>query len=285
MSKVAIIGASGQLGSDVSTAFGERALRLSHDDIEIKDINSCRSALRDIGADTVVNCAAYVRVDDSEDNPQEAFAVNAIGAMNVALICDGNGMKNAYVSTDFVFDGRKKKPYHEDDLPNPMNIYGLSKYVGEILTRTYCAKFYIIRSASLFGIKGARGKGGNFVDWIVEKATNNETIKVVDDIVMSPTYTKDAAEIVRKIIERRLPYGIYHVANRGYCSWFEFAARILEFLDIHAKLIPIGSNELNRKAKRPKFSALESQKLNGFGLGVRKWEDALDDYLKEKFLE
>ena len=280
--KVAIIGSTGQLGSDILGVFGEDALPLSHDEIEVKEINSCRRVLKDV--DTVINCAAYVKVDDSEDHPEEAFMVNAIGARNVAMVCSEKKMKNVYISTDFVFDGNKNKPYQEDDQPNPIDIYGLSKYAGEILTRNYCTKFYIIRSSSLFGIKGARGKGGNFVDWMIEKANNNEIIKVVDDIVMSPTYTKDAAERVKNIIEKKLPYGIYHVVNQGYCSWFEFAKEIFDFLDINAKLSSIKSEELNRKARRPKFSALESAKLNSFGLRMRNWEDALKDYLREKYL-
>jgi dTDP-4-dehydrorhamnose reductase len=278
MIKVAIIGANGQLGSDLANVFAEEALPLSHDEVEVKDINSCRRVLKDV--DTVINCAAYVKVDESEDNPEEAFMVNAIGARNVALVCNERGIKNVYISTDFVFDGKKKDPYHEDDNPNPINIYGLSKYAGEILTQNYCEKYYIIRSASLYGRRGARGKGGNFVDWMIEKANNNEIIKVVDDVVMSPTYTKDAAEMIKKIIEKKLPYGIYHVVNQGYCSWFEFAGKIFEFLDINANLFPIKSDEIDRKARRPKFSALESAKLNSFGLRMRNWEDALKDYLK-----
>lgn len=280
MIKVAIIGSTGQLGSDIFEVFGGEALPLSHDEIEVEYINSCRRVLKDI--DIVINCAAYVKVDESEDHPEDAFMVNAVGARNVAWVCNERKMKNIYISTDFVFDGNKNKPYPEDGQPNPINIYGMSKYTGEILTRNYCNVYYIIRSSSLFGIKGARGKGGNFVDWMIEKANNNEIIKVVDDVVMSPTYTKDAAEIVKNIIEKELPYGIYHVANQGYCSWFEFAKKTFEFMDIDANIFPIKSDELNRKARRPKFSALEIAKLNSFGLRMRNWEDALKDYLKEK---
>lgn len=278
--RVAIIGSTGQLGSDISDIFGEEALSLSHDEIEVKDISSCRGILRDVRV--VINCAAYVKVDESEDNPEEAFMVNAIGARNVALVCNEYRMKNVYISTDFVFDGEKREPYNEDDNPNPINTYGLSKYSGEIFTKNYCKKFYIIRTASLYGKKGARGKGGNFVDWMIEKANNNDIIKVVDDIMMSPTYTRDAAEMIKNIIEKELPYGIYHVVNHGYCSWFEFAKKIFQFFDIDAKLFPIKSEELNRKARRPKFSALENVKLNSFGLKMRNFEDALKDYLGEK---
>ena len=280
--KVAIIGSTGQLGSDILEVFGEDALPLSHDEIEIKDINNCRNVLKDI--DTVINCAAYVKVDESEDHPEEAFMVNAIGARNIAMVCNEKQMKNIYISTDFVFDGNMKKPYQEEDQPNPVNTYGLSKYAGEIFTRNYCTKFYIIRSSSLFGIKGARGKGGNFVDWMLKKANNNQIIKVVDNIIMSPTYTKDAATMIKNITEKGLSYGTYHVANQGYCSWFEFAKKIFEFSDIDAKLLPIKSDELNRKARRPKFSGLGSKKLNNFGLRMRNWEDALKDYLRKKYL-
>ncbi len=291
---MAIIGSTGQLGSDISNVFGKEALPLSHDEIEVKDINSCRKALKD--ADTVINCAAYVKVDDSEDHPDEAFMINAIGARNVAIVCNEEHLKNVYISTDFVFDGEKEEPYNEDDDPNPINTYGLSKYAGEIFTRNYCSRPYVIRSASLYGTKGARGKGGNFVEWMIKKANNNEIIKVVDDVVMSPTYTKDIAKMIKNIIEKELPYGIYHVTNQGYCSWFDFAKKIFEFLDIkplqglrgrgaephNAKLFPIKPDELNRKARRPKFSALESTKLKKYGLEMRSWEDALKDYLRER---
>mgnify|MGYP002396485473 CR=1 FL=1 len=134
----------------------------------------------------------------------------------------------------------------------------------------------------LYGKKGARGKGGNFVHWMIEKANNNEVIKVVDDITMSPTYTRDLAEMIKNIIEKELPYGIYHVVNQGYCSWFEFAKKIFECFNIDAKLFPIKIDELGRKAKRPGFSALENAKINSFGLRMRNWEDALKDYLIEK---
>lgn len=279
--KVAIIGSAGQLGSDVLDRFGEEVVALSHEEIEIKDINSCRKALKDIKV--VINCAGYVNVDESEDNPDEAFMVNGIGARNIGIVCNERQMINVYISTDFVFDGKKKEPYNENDIPNPLNIYGLSKYAGEIFTRNYCKKFYIIRTASLYGKRGARGKGGNFVDWMIQKANRNEVIRVVEDIVMSPTYTIDVAEMIKKIVEKKLPYGIYHVANRGYCSWFEFAKKIFELLDIKVRLLPIKARELKRKAKRPKFTALESIKLDNYGMKMRNWKDALKEYLNNKY--
>lgn len=284
--KILIVGSTGQLGSDILKVFDGETIPLTHKEIEVKDIDSCRRVLK--GADVVINCAAYVNVDESEDHPDDAFMVNAIGARNVALVCAERKMKSVYISTDFVFDGQqtigKEKPYKEDDKPNPINTYGLSKYAGEIFVKNYCEKNYIIRSASLYGEKGAKRKGGNFVDIMIQKARNSEIIKVVNDVAMSPTYTKDLANMIKTILEKKLDYGIYHVVNQGYCNWFEFAKEIFKKTKIDAKLFPIKSTELNRKARRPSFSALENKKLEKHGLTMRKWEDALYDYLRRKKL-
>ena len=158
----------------------------------------------------------------------------------------------------------------------------MSKYAGEILTRYICDKHYIIRVASLFGVAGARGKGGNFVETMIKKAKAGEEINVVNDITMSPTYTKDAAMAIKKIISYKLPYGIYHVTNEGSCTWYEFAKAIFEITGIDAKLNPITSDKYPTKAKRPKNSALSIEKIKSYGINMRHWKEALKDYLKEK---
>jgi len=280
--RVAIIGATGQLGSDLVKVFGSEAIPLSHADIEVKDLSSCIKALEEHSPEVVINCAAYVRVDDAEDEAEEAFAVNAVGAKNVALACERFNATNVYISTDYVFDGTKGKPYVESDLPNPINTYGLSKYAGEIFTRNYYSKYYIIRVSSLYGVKGARGKGGNFVETMIQKAKNGEEIRVVDDMIMSPTYTRDAAEIIYNILERKLTYGVYHCSNSGYCSWYEFAKKIFELLSLEVDIIPIKASELTYKAKRPKISAIRSEKLHKYGLQVPYWITGLKNYLSEK---
>jgi dTDP-4-dehydrorhamnose reductase len=277
---IVVLGSRGQLGSDILDVLGKDAFGISHREIEIKNIDDCKKILKD--ADLAINCAAYINVDDCEDHPEEAFMVNAIGARNVASICGERDITNIYISTDFVFDGTKFQPYSEEDNPSPINVYGLTKFAGEVFTKNYCKKFYIIRTSSLFGIKGARGKGGNFVEWMIKKAKDNEEIKVVDDIIMSPTNTKDIAKIIKMIIKKDLPYGVYHLVNGGFCSWFGFAKKIFEFLDINARLFPIKSQELQRKASRPKFSALENKKLNSLGFKIRNWDCALNDYLVNK---
>ncbi len=280
--RVAVMGAPGQLGSDLVTILGKAAIPLSHAEVEVRDLSSCIKTLEKHRPDVVINCAAYVRVDDAEDHAEEAFAVNAVGARNVAIACEKIDAVNVYVSTDYVFDGSKNKPYVESDFPNPINAYGSSKYAGEIFTKNYSSKHYIIRVSSLYGVKGARGKGRNFVETMIKKAKNNEEIKVVEDMIVSPTYTRDVAEMIYDILKLNLPHGVYHCSNTGACSWYEFAKEIFSKLGLKANLSPIKTARLNVKAERPIFSALVSAKLEKSCLKMSYWKSALVDYLMEK---
>ena len=279
--KVAIIGANGQLGTDLVCVFGENAIPLTHKDVDVADKNSLK-IIKEVKPDIIINTAAYVRVDEAEFNPNEAFKVNAIGALNVARIANEIGAINVYISTDYVFDGNKTTPYMENDIPNPINVYGASKYLGEIFTKNYSQKYYIIRTASLYGRAGARGKGGNFVETMIKKAKNNEEIKVVNDIVMSPTYTYDLALGIKALLEIMPEFGTYHIVNKGFCSWFQFAKEIFNILGLDVNIYPITSEELNRPARRPKYSALSIEKIEQLGIKMRNWEEALKSYLIEK---
>ena len=278
--KVAVIGASGQLGSDLVKVF-EDVIPLTHRDIEVTDLSSCE-ILKELKPDVVINTAAYLKADNCEEYPEKSFLVNSVGARNIALICKEIGAIDVYISTDYVFDGSKEEPYTEEDVPDPINVYGVSKYAGEILTRNICDRYYIVRVASLFGIAGASGKGGNFVETMIKKGKSGDELYVVDDITMSPTYTKDAAVAIEKILSYKLPYGIYHVTNEGCCTWYEFAKAIFEITGIDAKLNPTTSDKYPTKAKRPKNSALSIEKIRSYGIDMRHWRDALRDYLREK---
>lgn len=283
--KIAIIGANGQLGFDLVRIFKDskhEIVPLTHADIDVIDSDSSRKILEKIQPEIVINCAAYVRVDDAEDFPDKAFAVNALGARNIALICKDLDAILVHISTDYVFDGRKNQPYTEDDIPDPLGVYGVSKLAGEYFVKSIVKNHYIIRSSSLFGIAGASGKGGNFVETMIKKARNNEEIKVVDDMIMSPTYTWDAADMIRKILEKKLPIGVYHAANGGQCSWYEFARAIFDMLGMETNISPIKTDILRSKAKRPMFSPLRSMKLNKYGLEMERWDEALKNYLIEK---
>lgn len=278
--KIAIIGSKGQLGSDLVKVFDkEYVIPLTHDDIEVTDYNSCKK-LMSLSPDIVINTAAFHKTDACEDEPIKTFNVNSIGSKYISEICGEIDACHVYISTDFVFDGNKGKPYTEEDYPNPINTYGISKIAGEQFAKH--GRNYIIRISSLFGAAGASGKGGNFVETMIKKARNNEEINVVDDMMMSPTYAKDAAIMIKKIIENKIPFGTYHVTNEGDCSWYKFARTIFELLDLKVKLHPIKTKNINLKANRPKNSALMSVKLNKHEMKMLKWEYALEQYLKEK---
>ena len=278
--KVVVIGASGQLGSDLVKVF-EDVIPLTHSDIEVTDLSSCE-ILKELKPDVVINTAAYHKTDECEENPEKSFLVNSVGARNIALICKEIGAIDVYISTDYVFDGSKGEPYTEEDLPDPINVYGVSKYAGEILTRNICDRYYIVRVSSLFGTAGASGKGGNFVETMIKKGKAGDELNVVDDITMSPTYTKDAAIAIERILSYKLPYDTYHVTNEGSCTWYEFAKAIFEITGIDAKLNPTTSDKYPTKAKRPKNSALSIEKIRSYGIDMRHWRDALRDYLTEK---
>ncbi|EEB74020.1 dTDP-4-dehydrorhamnose reductase [Thermococcus sp. AM4] len=282
--KVAIIGANGQLGTDLVKVLrkepGFEVVPLTHGDLDVT-VSETLGILRKVKPNVIINTAAYVRVDDAEIYPEKAFAVNAIGALNVAKIAEKIGAINVYISTDYVFDGEKGVPYTEEDVPNPINVYGTSKLAGEIFTRNYSRRHYIIRVASLYGKAGASGKGGNFVNWVIEKAKRGEKLRIVNDQVMSPTHTLDVARTLKEFLKLQPEFGVYHMVNEGYCSWYEFTKAIFEILGWNVEIEPIKSNELNRLAKRPSFSALENRRLHELGLKMPDWREGLREYLKE----
>jgi dTDP-4-dehydrorhamnose reductase len=280
--KIVVIGSTGQLGIDLMKALKHEheTIGLTHQDVEVTDYNSCQ-ILKKHRPDVIINTAAFHKTDQCEEEPIKTFTVNAIGAKNVATASREVGATTIFISTDYVFDGSKNEPYTEEDFPNPINTYGISKLAGELYTKQN-PKHYIIRVASLFGVAGASGKGGNFIETMMAKAKKNETISVVDDMWMSPTYTKDAASTIKKIIEAKLPFGTYHATNQGYCTWFQFAQEIFKITNLNPTLTPIKTNQLQMKAKRPQFSALKSIKLPKYGIKMRDWKEALYDYLIEK---
>jgi len=226
----------------------------------------------------VINCAAYVRVDDCEVHAREAFEVNAIGAGNVARACAAVEALCVYISTDYVFDGSKGSPYVESDPTRPINVYGASKVAGEHLVQQAAPHSLIVRTSSLFGKTGARGKGGNFVETIVAKAKAGETLRVVDDMTMSPTYARDAATALVELIKTKAD-GIVHLTNDGACTWYELAKQIVDIIGLHAAIDPVSSKEYPTRARRPENSALRSEHA---AVGLRSWQDGVRAYLFEK---
>ena len=284
MRRVAVIGSEGQLGSDLVKVLMKddyKVYPLSHKNLECKDPESVRGLLS-IRPDIVVNCTGFVQVDESESRPQEAFEVNAVGALNVARACLEMNALAVYISTDYVFSGEKGKPYTEADIPRPLNVYGASKLVGEYLVQQTCSRWMIVRMASLYGKVGARGKGGNFIKSILSKVRAGESLRIVHDIRMSPTYTVDAAWALESLF-RDGTTGIFHVTNQGNCTWFEFARQTLELVGFKDCIEPISSDQYLAKAHRPSDSSLVSSRI---GEEVRKrlrpWQEALRAYLFEE---
>lgn len=280
--KIAVIGSTGQFGIDLVKTLENvhNVIGLAHKDIEITDYESCL-ILKEHRPDIVIDTAAFHKTDKCEEEPLKTFNVNSIGARNVTMVSREIAATTVFISTDYVFDGSKNEPYTEDDVPSPINTYGISKLAGEHFTRQN-PKHYLVRVASVFGAAGASGKGGNFIETMITKAKKGESISVVDDMWMSPTYTKDASLTLKRILESKLPYGTYHATNSGFCSWYQFAQNIFDLTGLNPVLKPLKTEDLKMKAKRPRFSVLRSTKLSRYGIKMREWKEALIAYLIEK---
>ena len=281
--RAVVIGANGQLGTDLSKILsGWDVEGLTHSDLDIRDLARARAVLSQLNPDAVINTAAFNRVDDCEDDPDKAFSANAYGARNLARVCAELNCALMHISTDYVFDGEKASPYTEDDAPNPLSVYGGSKLAGEYFVRNICPKHFIARTSGLYGLAGSSGKGGNFVETMIRLAGEKKPVRVVEDQVLTPTYTKDLAERLKELVQTNA-YGLYHVTNSGHCSWYEFAAKIFFFLGLTLDFGPTTAKVFGAKAQRPAYSVLARAKLKQLGLeDLPPWEDALKRYLIEK---
>ncbi len=285
--RVAVIGANGQLGADLLRAFRHHeVIPWTRKDFDVRDHQRAADAILSARPEVLINTSAFHQTDACEENPEMAFAVNAIAARNLALASQSLRIKFIHISTDFVFDGRKREPYTEDDRPDPINVYGVSKLAGESFVSSVCGRYYIVRVAGLFGTSTGSVKGGNFVERILGKANRAEVLTVVDDVIMSPTYAADAADTIRQLIDADAPSGVYHVTNAGSCSWYQFAKEILERAGVFGDLRPTTIGALRPKAPRPLNSALRSSRLSAIGLRpLRCWQDALSAYFESRALE
>lgn len=281
--KIVVIGADGQLGSDLCRVLeGKNLVPLIHREIEVANFEGVREALTEHGPDVVINTAAYHLVDRCEDHVREAFEVNAYGARNLALICRELDIPLVHLSTDYVFDGRKRIPYREEDVPCPLSAYATSKLAGEYFIRALLPRHFIIRSCGLYGIEGAKDRRNNFVETMLRLAREEKEIRVVDDQIVTPTSTWDLA---RKIVEliRTDSYGLYHITNGGECSWYGFARTIFQQAGLRPDLRPTTSEAFGARARRPAYSVLENRRLRRLGMDdVRDWREALAAYLEER---
>ncbi len=287
MRHVVIIGSNGQLGTDLQSRLnGFRVSPLTHADLDVCDAGRAREALRELRPDVVINTSAYHKVDVCEDEPAASFAVNATGAYNLARLAAELDWTLVHFSSDYVFDGRGAVPYQEEDGANPISVYGVSKLAGEKLVRAFCPRHFVIRTTGLYGVAGASGKGGNFVETMIRLGKAGP-VRVVDDQVMTPTATADLAAAIAALLAREgdsaVPYGLYHITNAGQCSWYFFAQTIFALCAMPVELSPITTAQSGSKARRPAFSVLDHGKWLRAGFReLRPWREALAEYLHVK---
>ena len=261
---------------------GDEVAALGHDGIELGDPEAVKATLERLRPTLVVNTAAFHNVPRCELEPAEAFAVNAIGPRRLAQVCSALGARLVHVSTDYVFDGTKQAPYVETDPPNPLNVYAVSKLAGEYGVLNEGGSHQVVRSSGLYGVRPCRAKGGNFIDTMFKLAREGPEVRVVNDEILTPTFTADLAAQI-KALALEGPPGLYHATSQGSCSWYEFARAIFDLGRLETPLVPITVKEFQSPVKRPFYSVLDNAALRKVGLDrMRPWRDALADYMQRR---
>jgi dTDP-4-dehydrorhamnose reductase len=283
--RYAVIGAQGQVGQEFAKLLaGDRMIALDVGDLDVADRASVERCLAPLEFDIVINLAAYHNVNECESNAARAFGVNAVGAFHVASVVRETGKKLVFFSSDYVFggDAARTRPYVESDAPAPLNVYGASKAAGECLVRAVLPEDHlIVRTSSLYGCVTSK-KGWTFPELMLNKAKAGEEIKIVQDQVMAPTYTRDLVRRVLELLDKGAR-GTFHVTNAGSCSWYEFAMATFDLRGVKARAKPVSSAEFPVKARRPAYSVLSTDRAAPLGLKpLQPWRDALRDYWSEK---
>ena len=281
---ILITGAGGQLGRSLTDLLakgsGDKFIAADRIALDIADKNATRKYVEQLNPQVIIHTASMTDVDLCEAEPNLAYQVNADGAFNVADAATAVGAKMVFVSTDYVFDGTQHSPYLEDDLPNPVNIYGMSKLKGELLAQEVCSELFILRTAWLYSEYGR-----NFVSAMVKLAEDQQKISVVNDQFGSPTWAEDLARQILLLLETSA-YGIYHAVSHGSCSRYEFASEIFNVMQHEIEVKPVGSEEFPRPARRPAHCVLENGKLQHANLDIMPhWKVSLAEFLTEPIRE
>ncbi len=278
--KVLVTGVKGQLGYDVVNELEKRghvAVGTDVHNMDITDMEQVQSVIKEANPDAVIHCAAYTAVDAAEENVELCRRINGEGTRNIAKVCKELDIKMIYISTDYVFDGEGTHFWQPDDARSPLNVYGQTKYEGELAVEELLEKYYIVRIAWVFGVNGK-----NFIKTMLNLGKTRDHLTVVNDQIGSPTYTYDLAKLLVDMVETD-KYGRYHATNEGICSWYDFACEIFKQAGYdHVSISPVPASEYPAKAKRPSNSRMCKDKLteNGFEK-LPTWQDALSRYLKE----
>jgi dTDP-4-dehydrorhamnose reductase len=280
---IALIGADGQLGSELAKVLDDQdIISLLYPEFDVTDTARTNQLLRSLSPDIVINTAAYHRVDECEENPEKSFDINTIAVRELASQCLELDSVLVHFSTDYVFGGEKRTPYVEDDIPNPLNLYAVSKLAGEYFVRNIPRKYFLVRTCGLYGEAGCWGKGTNFVDKMISLERQRDTIKVVKDQWVTPTSASELAQKVKELLQTT-HWGLYHMTNEGECTWYEFAQTIFRLTGSETLVEPIDSLTFGAKARRPAYSVLENKNAKRIGItSFSPWEMALEVYLKKK---
>lgn len=281
--KIAVVGSNGQLGTEVVRAFrnnGDDVYPLTHSDIELSSMESVVSRMKSLQPQVVINTAAMHHVENCEREPEKAFSVNAVGARNLATVAREGDAILMHVSTDYVFDGAKERPYEESDSPNPLSVYGNTKLSGEYFVRSTADKHFVLRTSAIYGRSPCRAKGGlNFIELMLKLARERGEVRVVDNEIVTPTSVVDLARQM-VVLSQCDFYGLYHATAEGSCSWHDFAREIFALTSTKVDLQVAGPNEFPAKVPRPKYSVLENCGLKTHKVNVfRQWKEGLREYL------
>ncbi len=284
--KIGIIGADGQLGTDLLKAVHHHPdltpIPYTIKTLDITYTEQMRTVLSSADLSYLINTASYIQVDKAEEEPEKAFLINAAAVKNMCDICIKLDLPLLHLSTDYVFSGNADKPYTESDEAMPQGVYGISKLAGEQVIQYRLEKYYIVRVSGLYGAAGPMGKSWNFVDFIVKKARQGGPLNVVDDQCLTPTYTRDLAEKILALLQTD-HYGLFHMTHSGECTWHRFAEEILKQCHIDIPVQNAKTGDFGEKARRPAYSVLDNKHLRDIGLGdMPPWQEGLRRYLTEK---
>lgn len=277
--KILITGANGMLARAVRKEFESEELILTDvEELDITNLEGVQKFVKDTNPDLIINCAAYTAVDKAEEQQELAYKINAIGPKNLAITSKESDAILIHISTDYVFGGDKPiaEDYSEDDEKNPKAVYGKTKLEGEKFIEENYSKYYIFRTAWLYG------EGNNFVRTMIELSKTHDEVSVVNDQHGSPTYAVDLASIIHQALKKKIPFGIYNATNLGYTTWYDFTRKIYELENISCKVKPVTTEEFPRPAKRPHNSQMSKDKLLENGIEIPNYEDALKRYLKSE---
>ncbi|MBI5123539.1 dTDP-4-dehydrorhamnose reductase [Candidatus Roizmanbacteria bacterium] len=281
--RLLLIGKNGQIGAEINHLaknYGFEIFAFSKEELDITDVENLKKKIIRYHPDFIINASAYHVLPDCEKYPENAFKINASCLKELAEICSEKEIKLVHFSTSYVFDGKKKSPYSEQDYSNPLQIYGISKLAGEQIVWNYCKECIIIRTCAVFGGKtGSRSKKGNFLLNIIDQANGKKELEVSGEQIISPSYAVDVAEATLKLLKKKKAAGIYNFINRGICSWADLAKEVVKVKKINTKIVPVDRGGMAGVLRRPLNSSIINTRAKRLGIVLPHWRDGVKRYL------